>query len=93
MQPGGGARFAVWAPNARAVSVIGEWNDWHPDADPLTPRADHSGIWEGMVPQAQRGQVYKYRIASQVGGYVVDKADPFAVYAEAPPATGSRVWT
>lgn len=93
LQPGGGAHFAVWAPNARAVSVIGDWNDWQADADPLSPRDDGSGIWEGLVPRAERGQVYKYRIASQVGGYVVDKADPFATYAEAPPATGSRVWS
>ncbi|MEJ7929152.1 1,4-alpha-glucan branching protein GlgB [Ramlibacter sp. AN1015] len=93
VQQGGGAHFAVWAPNARAVSVIGEWNDWTSGADALQPRGDGSGIWEGVAPHAQRGQTYKYRIWSQYGGYVVDKADPFAFHAEAPPATGSRVWS
>ncbi|TFZ01457.1 1,4-alpha-glucan branching protein GlgB [Ramlibacter rhizophilus] len=93
LQAGGGAHFAVWAPNARAVCVIGDWNDWRPGADELHARPDGSGIWEGTVPEAQRGQIYKYRIASSVGDYVVDKADPFAFYAEPAPATGSRVWS
>ena len=87
-----GARFGVWAPNARSVSVIGEWNGWSADADPLVARSDHSGIWEGFVPQARPGQVYKYRIHSRHDGYAVDKADPFAFCSEPPPATGSRIW-
>ncbi|MDM0040489.1 1,4-alpha-glucan branching protein GlgB [Variovorax sp. J22G21] len=90
---GKGAAFAVWAPNARAVSVIGDWNGWNDSALPLEPRPDSSGIWEGVAPEARRGQAYKYRIFSQHNGYVVDKADPYAFYAEAPPATGSRVWS
>ncbi len=88
-----GAHFAVWAPNARSVSVIGEWNGWNPAADVLRPRGDDTGVWEGHVAAARDGQVYKYRIESAHGGYVVDKADPLAFFAELPPATGSRVWS
>ncbi len=88
-----GAQFGVWAPNAQAVSVIGEWNAWNPEADRLAPRADGSGIWEGRVRSVTHGQAYKFRIVSQAGGHVGEKADPFALYAEAPPATASRAWT
>jgi 1,4-alpha-glucan branching enzyme len=88
----GGARFGVWAPNAAAVSVIGEWNGWQEGASPLAPRADGSGIWEGRFAQVRHGQTYKYRVSSTQRGYVADKADPFAVWAEQPPATASRVW-
>jgi len=89
---GKGAHFSVWAPNAAAVCVIGEWNGWQPKAQPLQRRSDGSGIWEGYAADAGRGQSYKYRITSNVNGYVVDKADPFALYAELSPSTGSRVW-
>ena len=54
-----GARFAVWAPNAAAVSVIGDWNGWQPDEAALTPSPDGSGIWEGMLPAARHGDAYK----------------------------------
>jgi 1,4-alpha-glucan branching enzyme len=91
--PGGGAEFAVWAPNAAAVAVIGDWNHWNGTENPLAPRADGSGIWEGAASGAQRGQAYKYRITSRIGHYVVDKADPHALLCEAPPATASRVWS
>ena len=87
-----GARFAVWAPHAESVSVIGDWNAWSADADPLALRPDGTGIWNGAVPAAQQGQGYKYRIRSRYHGHVVDKADPFAILCEAPPATASRVW-
>jgi len=90
-QPQGGASFAVWAPNAASVSVVGDWNYWSGDADPLQPSADHTGIWQGHVPNAVIGQAYKYRIRSHQGGYTVDKADPVAFSAEHPPATGSRI--
>ncbi len=91
--PGGeGARFAVWAPNARAVSVIGDWNGWRRGADVLAPRADGSGIWEGEVEDVRRGQTYKYAITT-AHGQVEDRADPFAFYNEVPPRTGSRAWT
>jgi 1,4-alpha-glucan branching enzyme len=92
--PGGtGAHFAVWAPNARSVSVVGDWNGWNGDADRLQPRWDGSGIWEGFAGAAQRGQAYKYRIVSASGAAVPDKSDPFAVFCEEPPRTASRVWT
>ncbi|HSU24163.1 MAG TPA: alpha-amylase family glycosyl hydrolase, partial [Variovorax sp.] len=93
LHEGGGASFAVWAPNAWAVSVVADWNHWNDQATRLTLRDDGSGIWEGHAPEATRGAVYKYRIFSTQNGYVVDKADPFAFYAEQAPATGSRVWS
>jgi 1,4-alpha-glucan branching enzyme len=89
---GSGVHFAVWAPNASDVAVIGDWNGWNPESNRLAPRSDHSGIWEGTVPGVQHGQAYKYRIISHVGGYRVEKADPFATFCELPPATASRVW-
>ena len=89
----GGAHFAVWAPNATEVSVIGDWNGWDAAANRLAPRPDESGIWQGTIPGVQRGQAYKYWITSRIGGYSVGKADPFGVFGELPPATASRVWT
>jgi len=89
---GSGVHFAVWAPNASEVSVVGDWNGWNAQSNRLAPRSDHSGIWEGTVPGVQHGQAYKYRIISNVGGYRVEKADPFATFSELPPATASRVW-
>ncbi len=91
--PAGGARFAVWAPNARAVSVIGDWNAWNGAADRLTPCARGSGIWDGTVPGVSHGHAYKFRIESNAGGHVGEKADPFATFAECPPATASRAWS
>jgi 1,4-alpha-glucan branching enzyme len=85
-----GTQFAVWAPNALAVSVIGDFNYWQPSSDPLAPRGD-SGIWEGCVPQAHPGQVYKYAITA-ADGRVLEKADPFAHCTEHPPLTGSVIW-
>ncbi len=87
-----GAHFSVWAPNAQRVAAIGDWNGWNASADPLQVREDGSGVWEGFVAGVAHGQAYKYRIESRVGGYQVDKADPFAFFAEAPPRTGSRAW-
>jgi 1,4-alpha-glucan branching enzyme len=87
-----GARFAVWAPNAEAVSVIGDFNGWNRDANALRPRGDESGIWETFVPGIGSGTIYKYHVRSRVGGYHVDKADPFAVACEIPPKTASVVW-
>jgi 1,4-alpha-glucan branching enzyme len=88
-----GAHFAVWAPNAESVSVIGDFNDWNPDRDPLRLRGDDSGIWEGVVAGVARGASYKYRIRSRINGYVCEKADPFGYCTERPPATASRVWS
>jgi 1,4-alpha-glucan branching enzyme len=87
-----GAAFAVWAPNARSISVIGDWNDWDPVADPLSPRSDSTGVWEGRARSARRGQAYKYRIVCR-SGRVIEKADPLACFAEVPPATASRLWS
>jgi 1,4-alpha-glucan branching enzyme len=87
---GSGTSFAVWAPSARAVSVVGDWNWWQRDADPLRPQGE-SGIWEGRSPHARPGHVYKFAITAP-DGRVLEKADPFAFYAEVPPRTGSIVW-
>ncbi|MDM0013300.1 1,4-alpha-glucan branching protein GlgB [Variovorax sp. J22P168] len=87
-----GASFAVWAPNARAVSVIGDWNGWDAEADPLHPRSDGSGVWEGSAARAGRGDGYKYRIVTSTGR-VLEKADPLAMRTEAPPATASKLWS
>ncbi|MGZ8603773.1 MAG: 1,4-alpha-glucan branching protein GlgB [Actinomycetota bacterium] len=86
-----GTVFAVWAPNAREVSVIGDHNGWDLAADPLRARAS-SGIWEGFVPGVGPGAVYKFHVVSHQGGYRVDKGDPFAARWEEPPKTGSVVW-
>src|SRR5580704_17994471 len=72
----GGVSFAVWAPNATRVSVIGDWNGWRPDASPLR-LIGNTGVWHGVVPGAGPGSVYKYRIESSVGLYVAEKADPY----------------
>jgi 1,4-alpha-glucan branching enzyme len=90
---GSGAHFAVWAPNADAVSVMGDWNGWNASANALSVRLDGSGIWEGDVAGVQNGQGYKYRIHSRLDNYSVEKADPFGVFCELPPATASRVWS
>jgi len=86
-----GTTFAVWAPNARYVSVIGDFNGWDRGSHPLRPRGS-SGIWEGFIPGVGEGATYKYHIASHHHSYRVDKADPFAFFAEVPPKTASRVW-
>jgi 1,4-alpha-glucan branching enzyme len=86
-----GTSFAVWAPNAASVSVVGDFNGWDRDADHLEPVAS-SGIWVRHVPEAMTSEVYKLHIRSRVGRYVVDKADPLAFHAETPPKTGSVIW-
>jgi 1,4-alpha-glucan branching enzyme len=86
-----GAHFAVWAPDAQKVSVMGDFNGWDKASHPLRPRGK-SGIWEGFIAGVGKGANYKYHIASRFHGYRVDKADPFALYGEEPPRTGSIVW-
>jgi 1,4-alpha-glucan branching enzyme len=86
-----GTHFAVWAPNAREVSVIGDFNGWDPRAFFLHQRGV-SGIWEGFVPGVGQGALYKYAITSNHHGYRVVKADPFAFAAETRPNTASKVW-
>lgn len=83
--------FAVWAPNAEGVSVLGEFNGWKTREHRLAPRGS-SGIWEGVVSGIGHGQAYKYHINSRHGGYKVDKADPLARCTEVPPGTASVVW-
>jgi 1,4-alpha-glucan branching enzyme len=83
--------FAVWAPNAEAVSVIGDFNGWDRRTHLLRP-CGSSGIWEGTLPDVGPGACYKYHVASRHGGYRVDKCDPLALFAEVPPRTGSIVW-
>src|SRR5271168_2668285 len=73
-----GAVFSVWAPNARQVSVIGSFNNWHPQANLLAPRGG-SGIWEGFIPGVTKGALYKFHIESQSHGYHDDKADPLGL--------------
>jgi len=85
-----GTHFAVWAPAAKRVAVLGDWNWWQRDADVLVPHGS-SGIWQGHVGHARPGQVYKYAITA-ADGTVLEKADPFAFFSEVPPKTGSVVW-
>jgi 1,4-alpha-glucan branching enzyme len=86
-----GTYFAVWAPDAEKVSVIGNFNDWNKGRHLLQPKGQ-SGIWEGFLPGVGKGTLYKYHIASRFNGYRVDKADPFSVFNEIPPKTASIVW-
>jgi 1,4-alpha-glucan branching enzyme len=87
-----GTYFAVWAPNAEQVSVLGDWNGWSAETGhALTPR-DSSGIWEGFVPNVGQGARYKYYIRSHHNGYAVQKADPCGFHHETPPRTASVVW-
>jgi 1,4-alpha-glucan branching enzyme len=86
-----GTYFAVWAPNAEKVVVMGEFNGWNKTSHPLAPKGQ-SGIWEGFIPGVRKGSTYKYHIYSKYALYRADKADPFALYGEIPPLTGSVVW-
>jgi 1,4-alpha-glucan branching enzyme len=85
-----GTYFAVWAPNATRVSVIGDWNAWQPERDVLHQR-DASGVFEGFIAGVDKGAHYKYRIVGD--DFAADKADPFAFAAEVAPLTASRVWS
>jgi len=86
-----GTYFAVWAPEAKQVSVMGDFNGWKKTAHPLRPR-EESGIWEGFIPRVNKGANYKYYIVSKHNGYRVDKTDPFSFYYEVSPKTASIVW-
>ncbi len=86
-----GVHFAVMAPNAEAVSVIGDFNGWDRDAHPLAPLA-HAGIWSAFVPGVEPGALYKYHVRSRHGSHAADKADPFGFAAEIRPQTASKVW-
>lgn len=88
-----GTYFAVWAPNAKQVSVIGDFNHWVDGEFKLKVRWDASGIWEGFIPYIGKGNLYKYKIHSNINNYVSEKADPYAKRCEHPPKTASVVWT
>ncbi len=87
-----GTEFAVWAPNAASVAVVGDFNGWNPQSNPLEIRADSSGIWSGFLRGVRPGALYKYHIVSKNQGFTVNKSDPFAFRCEVPPRTASVVW-
>lgn len=82
-------RFAVWAPHAREVSVVGDFNGWDGYAHPMWRRDDE--IWVTFIPGLKNGDIYKYRVVGEDWNTVL-KADPFAFHAETGPATGSKIW-
>jgi 1,4-alpha-glucan branching enzyme len=86
-----GAHFAVWAPNASRVSVIGDFNGWRKDETPLQLQGS-SGVFAGFVPGVRKGHVYKYNVVSGLTGRGTDKADPYGLRHEEAPRTGSIVW-
>jgi len=87
-----GTYFAVWAPNAQQVSVIGDFNGWNTNTHKLNARHDHSGIWEGFLPGVGKGALYKYHIISKVNNYQIDKTDPYGYFSEVAPKNSSVVW-
>ncbi len=87
-----GTYFAVWASNATAVTVMGDFNGWDRSSHPLRPKGDGSGIWEGFIAGVGVGSLYKYHIVSQHRAYRADKGDPFAFHWQVPPGTASIVW-
>jgi 1,4-alpha-glucan branching enzyme len=86
-----GVHFAVWAPNAERVSVVGNFNHWDGRRHPLR-NCGPSGIWELFIPDLSQGEVYKFEIKSRHNGYMVEKADPYGFAAELRPKTASIVW-
>ena len=87
-----GTYFAVWAPSAKAVSVVGNFNQWNENEHRLNVRWDSSGIWEGFIPNIESGEIYKYKIQSNNNDIWTEKADPFARVCEHPPKTASVVY-
>lgn len=87
-----GTYFAVWAPSAKKVSVVGDFNYWLEGEHDLYVRWDGSGIWEGFIPEVKQGALYKYSITSHHNDIKTQKADPYAKRAEHPPKTASVVW-
>jgi 1,4-alpha-glucan branching enzyme len=90
-EDGGGTYFAVWAPDAEQVFVMGDFNGWNKTSHALSP-CGQSGIWEGFFPGIRKGTLYKYHVASRFQGYRADKADPLSIFNEIPPRTASIVW-
>ena len=89
-----GTHFAVWAPNAQFVSVMGSFNGWKKGTHALRSLGS-SGIWAGFLPGVGKGDHYKYHIVSRYEGFQVEKADPFALFDEAPPRRprSSGIWS
>jgi len=87
-----GTYFAVWAPNARFVAVVGDFNDWNRSSHPLSARWDSSGIWEGFIPAVGKGMYYKFHVKSNANDYEADRGDPFALYWEVAPKTSPIIW-
>ncbi|MFH4963860.1 1,4-alpha-glucan branching protein GlgB [Gaetbulibacter sp. M235] len=87
-----GTYFSVWAPSAKSVSVIGDFNFWIEGEHQLNVRWDGSGIWEGFIPFVGKGNIYKYKIHSHHNDIKTEKADPYATRCEHPPKTASIVW-
>ncbi len=87
-----GTYFAVWAPSAKSVSVVGDFNFWLEGDHKLNVRWDESGIWEGFIPGVGKGNIYKYKIHSNHNDIKTEKADPYARRSEHPPNTASIVW-
>jgi len=86
-----GVYFAIWAPNAQKVTVIGNFNYWNTQTHALFPRMDECGIWEGFIPHLGKGELYKYAIQT-IDGHWLEKGDPYALFWEIPPNTASIVW-
>lgn len=86
-----GVNFAVWAPNAQTISVIGDFNHWERGANPMHLRHQDLGVWECFIPGLQVGDIYKYAIVSRVNNYMVDKADPYQFASELRPNTASII--
>jgi len=92
LKDGLGTRFAVWAPEAEAVSVIGDFNQWEAGAAPLSPQGS-SGVFSGVILGVGEGDLYKFHLRSRHDGEELQKADPFAFASELPPRTASKVWS
>ena len=88
-----GVYFAVWAPNAESVSVVGDFNGYRPGVHPLRPRVDGSGVWEGFVERLGEGVTYKYHIVPPGDGGGFEKIDPFGFHFETPPRTATKIWS
>jgi len=86
-----GCSFAVWAPSAASVAIIGSFNGWNPDADPMSLDSS-SGIWDRFIPDVAAGAMYKFQVVSRLDGTIMDKADPFGFHHEAPAKNASMVW-
>jgi len=87
-----GVYFAVWAPNAKMVSAVGDFNGWNSGTHKLSGRPDGSGVWEGFIPGLETGKLYKFHVESNSNKYRANRGDPFAFYGEVPPQTSPIIW-